>query len=167
VLSYTSYTATVPATAVLAEMLPGKATWIQWALSLLLLAYLLLEWGASWGQGMRRFQWVAAMTLLITNLIVPRTATTNYLVFLPGLAMIFAVMNDRWKTMGEMAAAVFMLVLLVGLWALFLATVEGNLESPLMYIPLPAILLLGLWWIRWWYLRSPRLLLEEESPWGR
>ncbi len=162
VLSYPSYTATKPAIGVIADMFPARAVWIQGGLSLMLLAYLLYEWALSWGKGMRRFQWVAAMTLLITNLIVPRTATTNYLVFLPGLTMILSVLVDRWKVAGELAAVGLMLSLLVGLWGLFLATVEGNLESPLMYLPTPAVLLLGLWWIRWWYVRSPRLLLEGE-----
>jgi hypothetical protein len=31
--------------------------------------------------------------------------------------------------------------LLVGLWALFLATVEGNFEQAAMYLPMPLLLL--------------------------
>jgi hypothetical protein len=55
-----------------------------------------------------------------------------------------------------LATVISLAALAVGLWALFLATVEGNQESPLMYFPIPLLSLLGLWWIRWWVQRRSR-----------
>jgi hypothetical protein len=40
-----------------------------------------------------------------------------------------------------------LLVMLVGTWALFLATIEGDFEHPVTYLPLPIGLLLGLVWL--------------------
>jgi hypothetical protein len=56
-----------------------------------------------------------------------------------------------------------MLLLLLGLWALFIATVQGNVESPWMYLPLPVFTLLGLWWTSWWVRRLPRLPLQSAA----
>ena len=42
-----------------------------------------------------------------------------------------------------MLIALIELLLLVGLWVLFAATVAGNYEHPIIYLPLP----IGLWLI--------------------
>ena len=54
-------------------------------------------------------------------------------------------------------------VLGIGLWGLFLQTVEGNVEHPIMYLPLPLFCLLFLWWVRWWAVRPKRMLYEEMT----
>jgi len=56
-----------------------------------------------------------------------------------------------------------LLILLVGLWVLFLVTVEGNVESAIMYLPLPIMTLLGLWQSRWWATRTSRLPFTREA----
>ena len=56
-----------------------------------------------------------------------------------------------------MVILLLMAFILVGMWALFLATIEGNVEHPVMYLPLPILTLLGLWWARWWAIRAVRL----------
>jgi hypothetical protein len=49
----------------------------------------------------------------------------------------------------------------IGGWWLFIATLQGNQESALMYIPLPFICLIGLLWVRWWYLNPPKTMMDE------
>jgi hypothetical protein len=44
--------------------------------------------------------------------------------------------------------------LFFGLWSLFVLTVDGNIEAPIMYLPLPLFILFGLLWSRWWILRA-------------
>ena len=72
-----------------------------------------------------------------------------------GTVVSLAALAD--ETPGETAAGAEAESLFLGLWALFLATVEGNVESPLMYLPVPFLTLFGLWWIRWWAVRAVRL----------
>jgi hypothetical protein len=152
VLEYPSYTATKPPVAIIASLFSTLSVWVNRILTGGFIMYLLWEWRKAWGQDDRWFQWTAAMTLLITCLTVIRTATTNYLALVPGLVLIFANWSKRWKRMGDWAIFASLLFLFA-LWGLFLATVEGNLENPVMYIPLPLFVLLGLWWIRWWQIR--------------
>ena len=85
------------------------------------------------------FYWSLGITLVVSNLIVPRSATTNYvLMFVPTL-WIFAVL-ERSFTWGKIAVWISMLVSFVGLWWLHFATVVGNQEQPIMFIPYPLIL---------------------------
>jgi hypothetical protein len=71
-----------------------------------------------------------------------------------------SVLDARWGRAGRISGAVVLLTLFAGLWGLFLTTLVGNEEAPALYLPLPLMLLLGLWWIRWWVVRGLHLRPE-------
>jgi hypothetical protein len=127
----------------------------------LALLYLFVEWFFTWGKNERWFLWTALLTLVMTNIASYRTATTNYIMMLPVLFMIFAVWDRRWQRAGRWSILLIMAVLGIGLWALFLGNLQGNQEPTIMYLPLPFFCLFGLWWVRWWAIRPPRVLLED------
>jgi hypothetical protein len=160
VLSYPEYSPAYPPVAVIADLFPTISNWISLGLTILFVLYMIWEWILALGKEERWFQWTAAMTILITNMIVVRTATTNYLAMVPGLIFLFSVLVERWKRGGSAVVSTILLVLFVGLWALFLTTIEVNIEGPVMYLPFPIFLLFSLWWIRWWFIRPARLPLE-------
>jgi hypothetical protein len=120
---------------------------------------LLAEWRQA-GAEDPHFQWTCDLTLVVTNLIAFRTATTNFVVLLLPLIHIVAVLDERYGKAGRLAAVAGLGAGLVGLWALFLSTVVGNEEAAAMYLPLPLLTLTGLLWIRWWVVRGPRLRPE-------
>ncbi len=156
-IEHPTYTVIGPPVEILADAFPSMSGVIAVALGGALLLYLFWEWAKAVGKPDRWFQWTAALTIVITNLVAFRTATTNYVVLLPALCLVFAVLADRWGTKGDVVILLMMAFILVGTWALFLATVEGNVEHPVMYLPLPILTLLGLWWARWWAIRAVRL----------
>ena len=80
------------------------------------------------------------VSLVITNLIAFRTATTNYVMLIPVLLSIFHVWDDRWGAVGKGLISFTSALLGIGLWVLFLLTVDGNVESAVMYLPLPVYL---------------------------
>lgn len=157
IIDYTTYTSRVgPPVSILAGLIPGAAGPITAFLTVLGLIYTAFIWLQALGKEDRWFQWTAAMTIVVTNLIALRTATTNYVVMLPALVLVFAVWNERWGKRAEPIIIFVLLGLFVGLWALFLVTVEGNLEHAALYLPLPLLALAGLLWSRWWVLRRLR-----------
>ena len=156
-IEHPTYTVIGPPVEILADAFPSMSGVIALVLGGALLLYLLWEWAQAAGKPDRWFQWTAALTIVITNLVAFRTATTNYVVLLPVLCLVFAVLADRWGTRGDMVILIVMAAILIGTWALFLATIEGNVEHPVMYLPLPILTLLGLWWARWWAIRAVRL----------
>ncbi len=161
-LSYPSYTDLGSPISILTSFLPGGGGIANLILTGLLSLYLLWEWIMAAGKDDPWFQWAAALTIVITNLIAFRTATTNYVVMLPALLIIFKTWEDRWGKGGLIASLLTLLGLLVGLWVLFLATVQGNVEHAVMYLPLPILTLLGLLWSRWWVISSTRLPKWED-----
>lgn len=153
-VEYPSYTELGPPVSILTSLLPRGGGVAAIALGAVALLYLFWEWNQSLGKSDRWFQWTAAMTIVVTNLVAIRTATTNYVVLLPGLYLVFSVWAERWGSAGRAAVLSIMGVLVIGLWLLFTTTVAGNVESPIMYLPVPILALVGLWWIRWWAVRE-------------
>ena len=143
--TYVDNTFIVSPISVIAQyLLPGNAFWLEWAVSGCLGLYLLWEWWQARGQTGRQFAWVAALTLVVTNLIALRTATTNYVMMTPALFLLFRFMHERWGWRGLLAIAFAEFTLFFGIWILFLVTVTGNVEQPPTYLPLPILLFVGL-----------------------
>jgi hypothetical protein len=117
----------------------------------LVAAVLLLMWRArrSQGDGMLG---ETAITLLLTNFVATRVATTGY----PALLFALFFLFRRWGQSRSMAWKIvgIELALLVGQWALFLVTIAGNFETAAVYLPFPLLLMAALLW--------DRPTLEEE-----
>lgn len=122
-------------------------TVVESALSALLVLYLLIEWrrlpAAQAASG--DFHWVMGLTLIVTNLIVLRTATTNYVALYIPLFFTLKVAADRLPGSHKLLA-LFYLLSAIGWWALFLATVDVRFEHPIMYLPLPVGLFVAFVW---------------------
>ncbi len=107
-----------------------------------------------------RFWWVVMWTLLTTHMIAPRTATPHYVVFFIAIIFYFSYMV-RHHRRGAQLVVFFTVFLLVLPWLHFLLTVEGEFEHPSVYVPLPFIMAVLLWWTRrlWW----GNVVLEEKA----
>jgi hypothetical protein len=108
----------------------------------LLLAYTGYAWLA-YRQRPQAFHWLVGLTLLTTNFITPRAATTNYIVLLLPVFLFFVALSRRSRH-GHLWVLLLQLAGLAGLWLLFSATIDGNLEGPELYLPLPLLVLGGL-----------------------
>jgi hypothetical protein len=139
----------------------GSLAWIvvrQWlglgptveylVMGLLILGALILAWRL-WRAGFRHMLWLLGLLLLLTNLVTPRIATTNYLLLIPYALWGMRQMQIRWPTWGTWAAVGFLGVSFVGLWVLFFATLQGDFEQWPAYLPFPlaVALLMPLIWM--------------------
>ena len=104
-------------------------------------------WRGTWEQML----WMLGLLLLLTNFFTPRIATTNYILLLPWALWGFCHMQAAWRRTGTWAVFAAQLISLIGLWVLFLTTVQGDFEQAPVYFPLPAAITLLLIWL--W--RSP------------
>jgi hypothetical protein len=160
-LNYPSYTNIGSPLSIISGSMPGIQRQVSYFLHGIAAFYLLVEWVLAYKKDDQHFIWTGMITLVVTNLVALRTATTNYVILLPALLLMFRVWIDRWGKLGELMVWGCLTVMGLGLWILFISTVEGNVESALMYLPLPFFLLIGLWWIRWWAIKPPRVLLDH------
>lgn len=120
----------------------------EWVISLVLLVAL----GVAWLWGLRRrtqaeFLWTLGATLVVSNLIVPRSATTNYVLMLVPILWLFASLDQR-RPWGRKVVLAWMLLSFVGMWWLHFSTVVGNQEQPVMFIPEPLALGMALLLLR-------------------
>ena len=151
IASYPSYTAIgSPIWIITHFIFPALGVWGEVALSTLAIA--LLVWVVWWASRQRVayvFEWVVGVCLIVTNLVALRTATTNYVVLLLPLVMTFRALQRGRK--GTWLVLLVEVVLLVGLWALFLTTVVDKFEHPVVYLPLPfgllAVFVLARGWL--------------------
>lgn len=128
----------------------------EWVVDGLLVAAMLWAWWrALRPEGDVEFHWALGVTLVISNLIVSRSATTNYVLMFVTTLWIFAAL-DRLGRGGRIALLVLMAISLVGYWWLHLATVVGNQEQPILFIPWPLVLGLLLCLGRGWLLQDAR-----------
>lgn len=148
--------------AIFQKLWPGIGDKLSWALTLTLFGILILEWRAVRGKEFRQFLWVTCLTLTATPLLGIPADPANFIVLFLPLALVFTVMEERWGHFGRwsVAAAIF---LLMSLWLIIFCIVsEGNssLET-VIFLPLPLLLLLALYWIRWWIIRPPRTWVDR------
>jgi len=88
--------------------------------------------------------------MVVINLISYRsTATTNFVMLIPVLFLIFRGWDERWKKKGRLAIWSSLILFGIGLWWLFIVTLRGaSLESPIMFLPFPFFSLIGLLSVR-------------------
>jgi len=91
--------------------------------------------------------WMLGVLLLLTNFFSPRIATTNYLILVPWTLWGFSQMQRVWEQRGLWMILALQMLSIVGLWALFLITIEGDFEHAYVYFPFPAVMILMLAWL--------------------
>lgn len=148
VRSYPAYTVTPPPLWVITSYyFPVLGKPVETLMSILLLLFLALEWRhlLHLDAGSDRFFVIIGLTLVITNMIIVRTATTNYIVLYIPLFWGLRRASVRYSY-GNLLIMLIYLLSIVAMWTLFLATVQGDFEHPVMYLPLPLLLLISLVW---------------------
>jgi hypothetical protein len=152
-MAYPSFTVYGSLTFMFVQLVLGLEPVVETvAMILLALGVLILGWRL-WRGSWDQMLWMLGLLLVLTNFFTPRIATTNYLMFIPWVLWAFERMARAWGRHGSWVAIGLMVVSLVGLWTLFLATIEGNFETAPVYYPFPLLTLALLGWL-WGRLRE-------------
>ncbi len=119
----------------------------------------------TWWQAFRttdedRFYWTLGMTLVVSDLIVARSATTNYALLLLPTIWLFAQLERHRR--GHLVIVSYLVLTVIGEWWLHVATVVGNQEQPIMFVPLPIVLGCALLAARLWPGRWPRAQADRR-----
>lgn len=133
---------------------------LGWALTGVMLVIFIAEWQAAKHKDFRHFLWTASLTLAGTPLLgIPIHPQDYVLLFLP-LVLLLAIMAERWSKPGKWGLPGLTLVIIFLLpWVMeSLFSLNGDPGSFLKIFSLvfPFVLVIGLYWIRWWAVRPPR-----------
>ena len=140
---------------VLADLFPVQGNLIAWIIVIILLIALTYEWSVARDADFRRFYWASCLSIAVAPLLGFRTEMANLSVLVIPLALIFAVVHDRWKKINDFLTILLMLFVFLIPWALSLIPTRSAQEIAFLFLPVFTII--GLYWIRWWALHPPRI----------
>ena len=163
--NYPTYTALASPVWIITDYYLGLPSYFEWGIHAVFVAIMLWTWYQVLIQGHNeRWLWVVVITLIVTNLVAPRTATPHYVVFILPLLFYFSEWTRRDRKRGGLWVALTLLVLTVLPWVHFVVTVEGEFEQPATYLPLPFTMLTLVWMTRErWFDRAPVIELSTET----
>jgi Glycosyltransferase family 87 len=149
---YPSYTALGSPVWIVTSYYLGLGGWAEATVNVLLVLVMLVSWVMVFRGRSERFMWAIMLTLTVTHLIAPRTATPHYIVFLIPIIFYFATINRHYRRRGNLWILLITLILLVIPWLHFLVSVQKQFEHPSVYLPLPFAIFALLVWKRclWW-----------------
>jgi hypothetical protein len=150
--------------AILVDFFPAQGLILGWILTIGLFILLGYEWNATVSGRFifRRFYWTSCLTLAATPLLGFRTEMEHLAVLIIPLALVFAIVHDRWRRFGNSLTAVLMLIIFAFPWLFYFLelTRPETIARELTFLFLPLSTLIGLYWIRWWAIRPPRILSD-------
>jgi hypothetical protein len=131
--------------------------------SLLLGVLVFLEWLGAVHAHFRRIVWTASLSLAATPLIGFAIFPSNHVVLILPLVLILTLVWERWTR-----TRVLISILIVGLALLvpFGMYMQSVYEYSPLYLNLLSVLppiaaVIGLYWMRWWVMHSPRTWLDQ------
>ena len=125
----------------------------EWVVNLFFYGLMLWVWFTVLVQNRQeRFLWALVVTLTVTHLVVLRTATTHFVVFVIPLIFYLRLVTRRDHRRGYLWIMGILLASLVITWSHFLLTVHDSLEHPTLFLPATFGMVILLWFTRkaWW-----------------
>lgn len=169
VVLYPKYNPPGTLAAIFTEWMPATGQKIGLGFTVFFTLLLVVEWFISRRYEFRGFYWTCCLTLTVSQWIGIQTDPGNFIILLPVLALLFSIIDERYRHLGKYFIWFLMIVLLVGLWWLFLGTVAYTyqpIQSSVMFFPLVGICLLLLFWVRWWAIHPTQLWFDQISGRG-
>ena len=145
------------------NLLPGLGKQLGWLVSGVCALILLIEWFLALRKDYRWFLWTVCLTMVLSMWIGIPAIPGNLVGLIIPLILVSALLTERWPRGGPWVAALMTIVLFGWEWALvYLDLIKPQPNQMLNLIfPLPAVLIIGLYWVRWWAVKPKRLLIEE------
>jgi hypothetical protein len=131
--------------------------------SIALAILLFIEWWDSADAHFRRVVWTAALSMAATPLMGLPVFSSNHVVLILPFILILALVWERWPRYRALRVVLLFLFGLLGPYALYyrVVSVYDPLVLDLLSILPPIAAILGLYWMRWWALRSSRPLFDR------
>jgi hypothetical protein len=134
--------------------------------ALLLGITLVVEWWLHGNGNYKQFIWVMSLTVLISQWIGLPADPGNFVILYPCLFFCLELLWERWKDRGITYALVVNSLLFTITWLIYFSFQNEHvayMEFYAHYFPFPIILILLLYWSRWWLMVQKRLTLSDFS----
>jgi hypothetical protein len=149
----------------LATLLPGITNFISIGLHAILGLYMIILWITSFRSPERVFIWKAFMVLVLSFFFQIQVDQSFLILILPAVYLVSRFWTERWGVLGRVISWLLFLNIAIGSWTLALPDIKFEKNSlPILYIfGLPFIVVLGMFWIRWWALNIARYPYSDQK----
>ncbi len=123
----------------------------------------ILEWLGAIRSNFRRIVWVASLSLAVTPLFGFAIFESNYVVLIPSLVLVLALVWERWHRRRVLATALVLVVAFAVPFVLSIFNVTTNeraYSNALTLLP-PVAAIIALYWMRWQVVRASRPWVEQ------
>ncbi len=124
-----------------------------------------LEWIGAVNSHFQRIFWAASLSLAATPLVGFAIFPSNHVVLIPALVLVISLVWERWSR-----NRIFMTILVLTLAMLVpfgiywqTAVVYNRLYTGLLSVLPPFAAIVGLYWMRWWVVRSPYTWADQTG----
>lgn len=160
VIRYPSYNPPGTVGAVLASWWGEVGSRFSYVITGVLAVLLGLEWWLGRRSSGNYFLWVACLTLVVSQWIGIQTDPGNFILLYPALFFAIQLISKRWKRSSSSFIISLLSIITVGIWILFLVTLQKSyqpIQNSILFFPLPLIVFILLYWIRWWVVNSKQI----------
>jgi hypothetical protein len=142
--------------------LPVYGVRLAQGLTVLLALALVLEWlGALRSDNFRRVAWAAALSLAVTPLLGISTSFTDFAPLVFSFAVILPFAWERWEKRPYLVLTIFCLIFFAFPLAIrYQLSAQPFLADGLIFMIPSFLIVIGLYWIRWYVVRPPRTWLD-------
>ena len=149
---------------VLQSFLPAAGERLGFILMGLTAIILLYEWFISKKSDFVEFYWTGLLTLTLTPFIGLPSEPTAYFIFLPAIIYAINLWNERWRRAGLALSIASIIVTLAITWIIFFAGIGKPVSANSgLYFAQPIIMVLMLYWVRWWAIQKPNVWFDQFS----
>lgn len=126
---------------------------------------LFIEWLGAVGAQFRRVVWAASLSLAVMPLMGLPIFPPDQVVLLLPLVLILALAWERWQRRRVLMIILILLIAIVIPFGLYLRAVYiyDPLVTDLLAVFPPIAAIVGLYWMRWWIIRSPRPWFDQAG----
>ncbi len=165
ILKYPGFNPAGTLVAALAKWLPSLENELKWGMPIILGFVLIREsWKARKGK-FPHFLWTSSLIIMISQWIGIQTGPGNFILLFPVFMLVLSTLVSRWEEQGTWISTGFLAVLFIVPWITFVITIQRTYQpvlNPIMFILLPLVSIISLYWIKWWVISSPRTHWDEN-----
>jgi hypothetical protein len=149
--------------AILSGWFPEIHFSLGWLVSVILVGVVAIESVGAMYAPFRRVVWVASLALAAMPLTGLSIFPANFVVLILPLVLVTSLVWERWPRGRLVAVTLILLAFLVAPYYLYVETVlEYNpLFTELLSVLPSAVMIIALYWMRWWVVHSPRIWADR------
>ncbi len=148
----------------LGEWSPGIGPQLAWLITIIAVILFFVAWYAARDGDWRHFLWTAAITLALTPFLGLPISPMDYVIMLFPLTLILAVISERWSPRRWFFSILWLVILFAGQWGLVWGILQARspeMIPPIVFVAIPLLCIIGLYWLRWWAIRPPRIWIDQ------